>query len=199
MANLVDEDYFYGEIVIPNLNSTDKIETLEADITIYQKEILIALLGYQLYTAFIAGLAADPVLQKWTDLKEGVEFSFELYGKTITRKWIGLENSEMISLISDYTYFKIKEKEASRSAEIGEVNPDSENSTRSDSSDKMANAWLRMREMYGITPIGFFKLADAHYIHYNDLPSAYNFLLANESSYDDWEFEPKNSVNVFGY
>ena len=199
MANLVNEDYFFGEIVIPNLNTEGNISSLEANIEIYQKEILMAEFGYVLYTAFMAGLAEDPVLEKWKDLRDGKSFEFELSGKTITRKWNGLINEEKISLISDYTYYKIKEKEASHSSQIGEVNPNSENSTRTNSSDKIANAWLRMREMYGITPRGFSKLNDAYYIHYNDLPSLYNFLLANETSYDDWEFEPKNSVNVFGY
>ena len=199
MENLIDYTYFRGEIKIPNLNSTDKTDSLDIDISVYQKEILMDLLGYQLYTAFEAGLLVDPIDKIWTDLRDGIEFTFTFDGVEYTRKWYGLKNALKLSLISDYTYYKLKEQEATSSAEIGEVIPNGENSLRANSANKMVNAWLRMRETYGKTPLGFNKLNSAHYIVWNALPSAYNFLLANADDYDDWEFEPKNSVNVFDY
>ncbi|MBW2610662.1 MAG: hypothetical protein JRC68_10025 [Deltaproteobacteria bacterium] len=195
MANLTDYTYFYGEIKIPNLNSTDKISSLNVDISVYEKEILTDLIGYELYKDFVE----NQTDQRWVDFIEGKEFEFEFNGKTLIRKWNGLTNTIKLSLLSDYTYYKLKEQEATISAEIGEVIPNGENSLRANSTDKMVNAWLRMRELYGITPYGFNKLNEAHYIHYNDLPTAYNFLLANIETYENWEFEPKNSVNVFDY
>ena len=197
MANLVDYLYFFGEILIPELNVESKRSALNIDIGVYQKEILIDVLGYELYTLFIAGLAAETVIYK--DIRDGKVFTFELNGKTITRKWNGLINTEKISLISDFTYYKITERKVSHSTAIGEVIPDAENAVRSNSTDKMVNAWYRMREMYGITPRGFVKITDSDYVHYNDLPSLYNFLLANTDVYPTWEFEPKNSVSGFGY
>lgn len=199
MANLTNYQYFYGEIKITNLTKTENRNDLEVDITVFEREIMLDLFGYPLYTAYSAGIAATTPLQKWIDLRDGKVFSFDVNGKTVTRRWNGLINSIKLSLLSFYTYYKVKERLVSQTAEVGETYPKGQNSTPANAAPKMANAWLRMRELYGITPYGFDKLNSSHYVHYNALPTAYNFLLANESSYDDWEFEPKNSVNVFDF
>ena len=98
--SIIDESYFVNDIAIAN-TSNETIEAgLNASIEKREKEALLSVLGYELYTLFIA----NPSVQIYKDILDGKEFSFEFCGKTITRKWIGLANVEKISLLAFYTY-----------------------------------------------------------------------------------------------
>ena len=67
--SFIDSTYFTGEIAVPGASS----ETgLTQAITQYEKEILIKLLGYKLYSLLIADLSnGAPVTQKYIDLVNG--------------------------------------------------------------------------------------------------------------------------------
>lgn len=81
---------------IPNL------DTLEDQFTAYVDEqepkLLKKLLGYQLYSEFIAGLAVTPTpAAKWTDLKNGKEYTY----LDVTYKWEG-----MVAMLRPLIYYK---------------------------------------------------------------------------------------------
>ncbi len=73
MSVIAVEDFNDRPYKVPNQKESvefkDFIEKAEED-------LLINLLGYSLYKEFIAGLATGPVLQKWTDLKDGAEYTY---------------------------------------------------------------------------------------------------------------------------
>ena len=201
MANLIDDTYFIGDITIPNVNSSDVNDTLDHDITIYEKEILIKLLGYPLYKL----MTTTPTLSPFKELIEGEEFSFELDGDTIDVKWEGLQNNNKISLISYFVYYKHREKTNKLSTGIGELLSNSENGIRMSPVQKLVNAWNRMLELYGeieeeqLVFNGISKRDNTTYVHLDDSPSAYNYLLAKIDVFPTWIFTQIPDINEFGF
>lgn len=175
----------------------------------YEPEILKYLLGYELYTLLIADLdgSGDPQTAIYTDLVDGAEFSFELNGKTINTKWNGFRNTELISLIAYYVYFSYRTQNEAFNSGYGQTISLGENSTKVDPTPKLIAVWNKMIELYGQTPNYIFNdlrspdeyfLEQDNFNHYNILPSAYNFLLANIDDYPTWVFKPLELKNLFG-
>jgi len=106
----IDSTYFVGEIAIPQAaNDT----ALAQAITQYEKEILISLLGYKLYSLLIADCTNYvPASQIYLDLVNGVEFDHVFNGETITLKWEGLKSLQ--SLIAYYVFYKFVERDVTR-------------------------------------------------------------------------------------
>jgi hypothetical protein len=101
--SFIDSTYFVGEINIPNAATET---SLTQAITQYEKEILIKLLGYKLYSLLIADLLNGvPQTQKYLDLVNGKEFTHYYNGGTYTIKWEGLKNTSLQSLISYYVFY----------------------------------------------------------------------------------------------
>ena len=77
-----------------------------------------------------------------------------------------------------------------------------ENSTNVDVRPKLINSWNKMIKLYGDVPNCYIDntlfLNNSNYVHFNTLPSAYNFLLANIETYPEWIFEPLEKQNIFG-
>jgi hypothetical protein len=208
--SLIDSTYFVGEINIPNLTGVNSNATAIAQaITQYEKEILIQLLGYKLYSLLIADCTGEggiPVTQIYIDLVNGAEFTHEYNGEEILLKWEGLKNAAKQSLIAYYTYYKYVEREVTHLSQIGVMLTGAMNAKgyRASSENKMIAAWERMRELYGKIPPDYKKFfsvpikgSNLSYI-FNCDPSAYNFLYANKDNYPDWIFTPQWGINIFG-
>ncbi len=91
----VTEDDFN---VIPyNIPNLDKVsDTFSSYVDEQEAIVLKKLLGYKLYTEFIAGLAVLPTPDaKWTDLKNGKEYDY----LDVTYKWDG-----MVALLRPFIY-----------------------------------------------------------------------------------------------
>lgn len=208
--SIIDTSYFIRDISIPNVDSGTRVQDY---IDLYEKEVLIDLLGYTLYQEFTTAIAGSPA-QKWVDLRDGAEFSFELNGDTINTKWEGLKNTIKKSLIAYYVYYKLVYDGVIQLTGTGAVVSKNENSEVVDATPLMVNAWNNMVALYGYIPevkyygesYGFYpydayKIFNKHsdtYPFYNELPSAYNFLNANRDDYDNWVFTPKEYLNRFG-
>ena len=208
--SLIDSTYFIGDIALPNL---DEVSNSFADfITRYETELLKKLLGYTLWKEFTDALDAGSPAQKWVDLRDGAEFSFEFEGVTVTTKWGGLINTDLESVIAYYVYYKYRQINLSTTTSINDVVGLPENATKVNDVRKMAYAWNEMLKLYGdlysyvpewmvntgISQLKWFYKYDSNYQHYNDEPSAYNFILANRTDYDNWVFEPLERLNEFG-
>jgi len=199
----IDSTYFTGELAVPNAaNETG----LTQAITQYEKEILISLLGYKLYSLLQADLVNGvPQTQKYLNLVNGAEFTHTFGGVDYTLKWDGLINTGKISLIAYYVYYKYVERNISAFYGTGvSMANTQEGWSRVSPESKMIGAWERMRELYGKWPPEY-----KQYYHYpilgTDLsetfdlsPSAYHFLLKNKTDYPDWVFTPLWNLNKFG-
>ena len=200
----IDSTYFIGEIQIPNViaNVTEIAQAIDQ----YEKELLIDLLGYKLYSLLQADLSNGvPVTQKYVDLVNGAEFSHSFRGENITLKWEGLKNTALQSPIAYYVFCKYGERDTTRLYGTGVSMATTEKGwERVSPENKLINAWERMRVLYGKLPPEYkgcysepIKGESAPHSLNTD-PSAYNFLLANVDDYPDWYFTPKWNINRFG-
>jgi hypothetical protein len=197
MANLIDSTYFKGDILLTN--KTDLASDISEAISRYEKEILINLLGYKTYKSMVA----SPTVEPYKSLIEGAEFEMTFDGITQLLKWEGLVNSDKLSLIAFYTYYKYQERNFVKPSAIGTVKAKAENAEVVTPIWKMVNAWNEMITMYGVFNNSWFAQSSAVIIKpdggliYNNNASAYNYLCANVDLFPDWIFTPLRSINLF--
>lgn len=72
---LIDSTYFIGEKNIPNTSYQDVSSLLENLIAVHEKEYLVAILGYELFKLFDAGLQAPSPDQRYLDILLGKEYT----------------------------------------------------------------------------------------------------------------------------
>ncbi len=171
--SLIGNTYFIKDINIPQ-NALDS--DMAGYITEYEKEVLIMLLGYDLYTDFIA----NPSNERWTRLTTGHEYDVSYQGLTTTIKWNGLTNTDLISLIAYYVYYWYINFHASDTTSVGESIIQKENALGIAPTQKMVNAWNRFADLYGRVNDSIIN------------PTAYNFLNHfkddETNGYDGWIF-----------
>jgi len=157
MTNFVTIADFKGNFNIPisTMNEAD----FEANYTTkYQKEILIKLLGFDLYCAFETGLAVVPTPDAiWTDLKNGSTFTVDS---------IKYQNPGCKNIIVAYTYCKWLSANFETLTAMGVTNQKTENSDKISPENKITQAWNEM---------------------YSEIEKLYSFILENESNYSNWE------------
>jgi len=173
MANFIDKTIFIADIMLPK-GDYDNIETY---ITRYEKEVLTYLLGYELYTALVAGAAAEP----YKSLLDGKVYEISLNGKTKKVKWNGLKQ-----LIAYYVYCEYLRSKVVSVQQVGVVASKQENSYVASVCGKVFTAWATFEELYG-------------YLYQNSLvPSAYNYLTTNKDlpEFECWDFTSlRGSIN----
>lgn len=208
--SLIDTSYFVKDISIPNLDEIPN--SIRTYIERFEKEVLIKLLGRPLYNDFISGLEATTIEQKWIDLRDGADFTFEFDGRQVVERWNGLINQDKVSLISYYVYEKYRRIEKTTTTGVAEVRGKVENSEVVNETQKIITAQNRFIDLYGevrysIDGINydyfesqiFFDKRSNTYDFYNDWPSAFNFLNSRrEDDYPNWEFSPIRRLNEFG-
>ena len=192
MASLIDTSYFIGDIEVTNANQGSIKTDLENSIALYEKEVLIALLGYPMYKDLQTAIGAPVSGDKWDKLINGAEFSFTLDGETVTLYWEGLKGLSKKSLIAYYTYFMHRRKRASYMAGVQtEVEAEAENANVTSLAEKLQYVWNEFVTMYGDSCI-----EDEHD---NADASAYNYILANAADFENWKFTSQGGdINRLG-
>jgi len=212
---LIDNTYFNGEIVLPQVGNSYQVGEVNAAIERFEKKILIKLLGYELYSLLMSAWEAYPVTplpDRFDSLINGSSLSFTLNNHTITTYWNGLINDDKTSLISYYVHSQYLNETATRTNTIGTTKPKLENANNVDQINKVIASHNkcvdlfgkspRKRELfnkYGIVDYSDFWLDSSNYLHWNKESSAYNFLLANKTTYHEWVFEPISKVNIMRF
>lgn len=180
--SLIDDTYFSIDVVIPSNDDSE----IQAYIDRYEPEILKSLLGYELYKLVAAyNVLTSP--QRIKDLVEGKEYEYN--GMTI--KWNGLINTEKISLIAYYVYYKWLEVNGTQVGSVGLTVPMQENSQPISHIADQARVWNEMLKYYGKLP-SYFHIEQPYY------ESAYLFLTEHEDDYPEWEFNELDLKNRFG-
>ena len=200
---LIDYSYFTGDI---NVSHPDNQNLLLQAIDQYEKEILIKLLGYELYALLVADLTDGvPQTQIYIDLVDGADFTHEFRDQELALHWEGLKNSAKISLIAYYVFFRFVERDITPYYGSGiSFAPKGKDWERAEPVNKLCYVWEKMRELYGKIPVEYkdsfiypIKGSDMGYV-FDTAPSAYNFLYANKDDYPAWIFTPLWNINVFG-
>lgn len=208
--SIINGTYYKGDITL----TPTQITAIAAEIVVgsswqdaNEDVILQKLMGYPLWKLYEADLAlavvGEPTTSRFIALVDGAEFTFELNGNTITTKWPGLRDSTLlISLIANYVYYQYRNQTENFNSGAGQKHSTTENSTDADITPKLIYVWNEMINMYGQIPYRYVNkelfLNNENYVHFNSEPSAYNFLLANLTTYPEWVFEPLEKQNIFG-
>lgn len=134
---LINEEYFKGEIVIPNLNSvsngissqiaSSNFELLLSFINKYERRFLVSLLGRDCADEFYKEIERKELSGKWFDLKN------KLVDETLK-----------LSPIANYVYYWYRRDNVSIATGVGEMETDSDNSVRVSPALKMCRAWNEM-------------------------------------------------------
>jgi hypothetical protein len=154
---IINVTFFKSEIALPQLSSPAVQENVNRYINTYEPAFLNEVLGYEFATAFVDGLAEDPVLQKWTDLKDGALFIEPSTNQQT--KWPGISNS-----IAYYVYYHLRKDDSVTTTSAGDSVSRAENASMVSSARKMTIAWNQMvkwnrimwqylyvnRELYGL-------------------------------------------------
>lgn len=184
MENIIDHTYFIGQINVPFDNtSATGFET--EYIKPYQREILLRLLGYDLYRRLEQGYqSGTPSI--WVDLVEGKEYTVDVQGVEHLVKWNGLKNIDKVSLIAYYVYFKWLRQNNEQLTGTGVSKADKENATDYEKDFKLVAAWNMANDLAGA--------------FYNDplQASLFNFLKNHKADYEPIVFNMMNQMNPLG-
>lgn len=132
--SLLDETYFIQDI---SLDDGD-YSNLANSITRYEKEILEKLFSYSNAKLLLEYNAGSP---QWVlDVVEGKEYIIN--GETY--KWIGLINSDKISLIAYYIYYNHLLTIVNNTSAVGNVQAYQENGNIISFGQKIGAAWVKM-------------------------------------------------------
>jgi hypothetical protein len=199
--SLIDTTYFVRDINVPISSTAGLNGGINDSIDLYEPEVLKKLLGFRLYKEMMTAWDAYEALEsvalsdKWDALINGAEFSFDLNGITVYEQWDGLRNTLKKSLIANYVYFQHRKNNVSQFDGMNETQSVNENTTPVSPRFKMINAWNKFVDMYGEG--NYLSSNDSSFYDFvNDKPSAYNFLLANISDYENWVFTPMQKISI---
>lgn len=217
---LINSSYFVGDISL----SQNKYNSANLDLYIVkiEKEILIKLLGYDLYKSFSEAIDSGTPAQKWIDLRDGKEYQVTNEdGVDVYVKWEGLLNAT--SLISYFIYFYYVLETQSINTGSGDVvlkGTNSETTSISQLNNKLVANYNKGVDLYGV----YLKLLISQNAilrskswqnkidyskglknYYEEIlkGTAFNYLyFMNEQNGDDyyanWKFTEINKINTFG-
>lgn len=140
MSILTPNNFNGGEQNIADISNDGVQENLQVFIDKYEVKFLKELLGVTLANEFIAGLAEDPIEQKWIDLRDATDLK---------------------EMLKCYVYYWYTNYQITFSSGTGEVKAKNENSNMASAYPKMVLAWNQMVKMARV-----FDLSTEIYIDY---------------------------------
>jgi len=163
--SLIDNTYLILDANLPASDYSD----LDAYIARYEKEILIKLLGYELWKLVDAYDGTPGVI---TDLVEGKEYTVD----DELRKWNGFINDDKKSLIAYYVCCQWIINKHTALQTTGMMKLKSENAENASPALKVVNAWRHMYALYY---------------------SCVDFLIENKDDYPTWVLTAIDNLNQF--
>ena len=214
---IIDNTYFVGILHLAQVgvdvsgvgNNNAEIQHY---IDTYENELLELALGVRLKEEFQSQFITDsPVLMpgadaKWTRLLDGHTYTKD----SIDYYWKGLRYGDVLfqkSLIANYVYYKyVKDKEVQKTT-LGVVKAGSENSSSASAIPTLTRVWNDLYKWYGGGDCVnnfvsyYYKgvLVNDYFNSSNNSKdvSLFQFILDNQSDYDNWYFTPIEDKNQF--
>jgi hypothetical protein len=137
----IDSSYFVGELNIAQLGQRTVQIKLDLFISKREPEYLKTVLGFELYKAFNEGLEVDPIATKWTDLRDGADYTD---ASGLLQHWDGFVNDELSSPIANYVYYWFTRDNASKTTATAEKEDKTEGTVNVGPAMKQARAWNEM-------------------------------------------------------
>jgi hypothetical protein len=125
MSTIVAISDFRGEILIANKIDLGVGENVTWFIDKYEPIFLRTIFGADFATLFTAGLAEDPIPQRWTDL--------------LTPNGYDLKTA-----IANYIYYWYQRDQDTQTVGVGTVKTSNQNAVTASAADKVTRAWLEM-------------------------------------------------------
>lgn len=174
MGTIVQPNFFIGDISIAQLGQASVNANLVTFINRYERQLLKAALGIDLYNDLINALKQDPVPQPYLDLVNGKQFTatgmwppynwqfpwlYSMYRLWFmpmtpfrTLEWVGFgagnpSNPDTLGLVSpvaNYIYYRYLRDQVTNNTAMGVVNSQAENATNASPAFKMADAFNQM-------------------------------------------------------
>lgn len=177
--SLTDTTYFVRDCNIPN--PTGATSTLQAALNRYEPEILNLILGYGLAKLVLAYTSGSE--QRIIDIVEGKEYTVGSY----TVNWNGLKNTELVSILTYYTYIQYMKDKSLSFQNVGSIASMVENGVNVGPGQLIQRASAMMRELIGYPGQDVYA------------PSLYNFLNTYADTYPEWiwtEYEFENALGI---
>lgn len=219
MDNFITNSDFIGDKFIPF--GDNDITLLDNTIAVYQKKILLKLLGWDLYLAFESGLDEGSPLDKWTFLQEGDPSAYEVDYNGVNRSVLYEGMEEMITY---FVWFYYMRDLARKTAASSKVFPKNENSVTVVGDVEMVRAYDKGLELYGLDWANIqsqteFNVKDLNLVrnrgcnpNYKDanlnnkalkiLSNVYNYIYfkndSDSTTYPNWVFTRLRDINTFG-
>ena len=184
MPNIISASHFTGNIYLPNVQTSGNAERIRLDAAIakYEPIYLKALLGYDLYTLFVAGLTDQTAI--YETIRDGGTYTDTA---DITQEWLGFDTVGS-SPLANFIYYKHRTDIATDTQGTGEYAGAAENGTRISPASKMCAAWNEMIEWNQ-------KLHDFLVDNETDYPEYRYFTGDIDSRYNEL-FLPVNVFNI---
>jgi hypothetical protein len=166
---LIDSTYFRNDISLTIGTYSD----IDQYIAKHEKEVLIGLLGYTLYSEMMAAyelLPGTPLPEKWDRLING--YTYDYNGVMI--RWNGLINSDKVSFIAYYVYCQYIKAKQFPKAQAGTVQPKNENSVVVDGIANHTAAWNRFVVEYSLCQMFMFT-NESDYVGYLNHNNGYAY------------------------
>lgn len=137
--------------------------------------IVKELLGITLYNAYVTGLEAATPDQKWVDLRDGAEYTYN----SVEYEYAGLKN-----LLIPRIYSEWLRETRDKFTDVGTVYNTSERSERVSPARRIVECYNEFASKVG----GFYEQCNTFY----------GFVSVNEADYPDWQFSYPERINDFG-
>lgn len=185
-------DYDVLPYNIPNLNSLS--DQFSAYVDEQEEIILKRLLGYQLYTEFVAGIAATPLANKWKNLRDGAEYTY----LDVTYRWDGMK-----ALLKPFIYSVWLRDTFDSHSGGGIIISGPENAEVISPNTRIVRAWNQYCMKAGASSryngyldwFDDFEVDNLYGIAMRN--TLFGFLYANSSDYTTLAFSPPNTQNFF--
>lgn len=176
-----------------NLPNLDRIPNTFTDFVDYlEEEALVNLLGRSFYDLMIAGLAEATPDQKWLDVRDGADYTYN---------GVGYAFGGLKKLLTPYVYAEFVREDFEKYSGVGALKPKAENADVISPRRMITKGWNKYVEMLGFSYDEDCEMLGHYYDHHHTFSVSNNNtlygLLESNELYPDYEYNNPGTINIF--